>query len=91
MEQPRIFVDFHNADAVGRVRLNCVGTVEDLARQGIVLRNGQKLTLYGEELEADGQVEYSAEDQMWTAVIDWDAIRENPVALSGAVGAAGRS
>ena len=27
MNKPRVFADFHNADAKGRVRLNCAGTV----------------------------------------------------------------
>ncbi len=76
MNQPRVYADFHNADAQGRLRLNCVGTVEDLACQQIVLRDGLLLTLYSEELEVDGRVQYSTEENLWVAVIDWDAIRE---------------
>ena len=76
MSNPRIYADFHNADVQGRLRLNCVGTVEDLACQQIVLRDGLLLTLYSEELEVDGQVQYSTEENLWVAVIDWDAIRE---------------
>jgi hypothetical protein len=75
MDQPRVFADFHNADAQGRLRLNCVGTVEDLARQRITLRDGQRLILYSEDLEADGQVHYSADENLWVAVIDWNALR----------------
>jgi hypothetical protein len=44
MDKPRVFADFHNADAQGRLRLNCTGTIEDLARQKIWLRDGQELT-----------------------------------------------
>ena len=55
----RVFADFHNADTVGRIRLNCIGTIEDLASKGISLQSGQELTLYSEELEVDGIVEYS--------------------------------
>ena len=33
----RIFADFNNADENGRLRLNCTGTIEDLARQKIEL------------------------------------------------------
>ena len=76
MNKPRIFADFHNADAQGRVRLNCVGTVEDLACQKIVLKEGQSLILYSEDLEVEGVVRYSPEENLWVAVIDWDAIRE---------------
>jgi hypothetical protein len=76
MSKPRIFADFHNADPQGRLRLNCVGTVEDLAHQKISLREGQSLVLYSEDLEVDGAVQYSEEENLWVAVIDWDAIRE---------------
>jgi len=76
MNKPRICADFHNADTQGRLRLNCVGTIEDLARQQISLREGQPLVLYSEDLEVDGLVQYSEEENLWIAVIDWDAIRE---------------
>ena len=76
MNKPRVFADFHNADLKGRLRLNCVGTVEDLTCQKISLRNGQSLILYSEELEVDGIVQYSKEENLWVAVIDWAAIRE---------------
>ncbi len=78
----RIFADFHNADTQGRLRLNCIGTIEDLTRQQISLQNGQLLTLYSEELEVDGVVQYSAAENVWVAAIDWDAIREQPPYLS---------
>ena len=74
-DNPRIFADFHNADAQGRLRLNCIGTVEDLARQQITLQERQSLTLYSEDLEVEAQVEYSTEENVWVALIDWIAIR----------------
>ncbi len=43
VESPRIFADFHNADVQGRLRLNCIGTIEDLAAQKIELQTGQHL------------------------------------------------
>jgi hypothetical protein len=76
MSLSRIFVDFHNADEHGRLRLNCSGTIEDLARQQIELENGQQLMLYGEDLEIDGIVQFSEEEKIWVAVIDWDQIRQ---------------
>ena len=76
MNTLRVFADFHNAGAKGRVRLNCVGTVSDLERQGIALRDGQSLTIYSEELEVDGVVHYSEEEKLWTAVIDGNPIQE---------------
>src|SRR5712691_2590154 len=76
MNHPKVFADFHNADAHGRLRLNCIGTVEDLAQQQIVLRDGLPLTFYSEELEVDGVVHYSTDENVWVAVIDWRAIRD---------------
>ena len=76
MNKLRIFADFHNADVQGRVRLSCVGTTADLKRHGTVLRDGQPLIIYSEELEVEGIVHYSEEEKLWTAIIDWNAIRE---------------
>ena len=76
MNHSKVFADFHNADAKGRLHLNCIGTVEDLAQQQIVLRDGLSLTLYSEELEVEGVVQYSTDENVWVAVIDWNAIRD---------------
>lgn len=75
MNRPRVFADFNNADAQGRLRLNCIGTLEDLARQQVTLQDHQLLTLYSEDLEADAEVKYSSEEHVWVALIDWTAIR----------------
>jgi hypothetical protein len=72
----RVFVDFHNADEQGRLRLNCIGTIEDLARQQAELENGQQLTLYSEDLEVDGVVQFSEDEKVWVAMIDWNQIRQ---------------
>ena len=45
MSTVRIYADFHNADPEGRLRLNCVGTIEDLSRYQVELRDGEKLVL----------------------------------------------
>jgi hypothetical protein len=83
MLKPKIYADFHNADARGRLRLNCVGTTEDLAQQGLELADGLHLTLYSDDLGEDGKpddllaegiVTYSNEDNCWVAAIDWEAI-----------------
>lgn len=83
MDIPRVFADFHNADSQGRLRLNCTGTIEDLARQKIWLKDNLNLILYSEDLEADGIVQYSHEENFWVAVINWDAIREQEDILEG--------
>ena len=76
MNKPKVFADFHNADPQGRLRLNCMGTKEDLAAQNLSLREGQALVLYSEELEVDGMVQYSEKENLWVAVISWEAIRK---------------
>jgi hypothetical protein len=75
MPNPLVYADLQNADIKGRLRLNCVGTMQDLARQGILLRDGLKLTVYNEESKVDAKVMYSEEEHLWVAVIDWKAIR----------------
>jgi len=80
--KPKVYADFHNADSSGRLRLNCVGTLEDLARQGITLRDGMPLTLYSDDLDAKGQLDELrvdgvvsfSEEGCWVAAIDWAAI-----------------
>jgi hypothetical protein len=84
MIAPRIYADFNNADSKGRLRLNCAGTLEDLARQQIQLRPGLVVTLYADDADNRGQaddllvpgtVEYSSDENCWVAVIDWSEIR----------------
>lgn len=84
MDRPRVYADFHNADSQGRLRLNCVGTLEDLARQKVELREGLHLTLYADdlddqgqldELRAEGVVSFAPEEHCWVVTIDWSAIR----------------
>lgn len=83
MAKPKIYADFHNADPQGRIRLSCVGTIEDLAQQQVELREGLALTLYSDDLDdkgrldellVDGVVAFSEEEHCWVAAIDWNAI-----------------
>jgi hypothetical protein len=86
MCKPRVYADFHNADAKGRLRLTCVGTIEDLARQGITLHEGLRLSLYSDDLDVNGQldellaegvVSFSEDEHCWVATIDWSAIHHS--------------
>lgn len=70
-----LYADFNNADADGRVRLNAAGTLRDLARLGVRLRDGLPLTIHDEELAADGEAVYSPGEGVWAARIDWSRIR----------------
>jgi hypothetical protein len=86
MAKPHIYADFHNADSQGRLRLNSVGTIEDLARQQIELREGLRLTFYSDDLDVegaldkllvDGVVSFSEQEDCWVATIDWSEIRHS--------------
>ena len=72
----RIYADFNNADAQGRLRLNTNGTIADLNRFGISLFHGLSLELSDGELLACGNVEYSESESIWVAVIDWKNVVE---------------
>jgi len=74
MVKPRVFADFHNADQFGRLRLNCAGTLRDLADQGVRLHEGLTLLLYSEDLLVEGCVHHSADEGLWVVVLDWEAI-----------------
>ena len=82
MNAPRVYADLHSADVNGYLRLNCIGTVQDLSRQRIALKEGLQLTLYSEDLEVAGRVQFSNDENIWVAVIDWNAIRETRVSES---------
>ena len=73
---PIIFADFNNADRKGRIRLNTVGTINDLSRLGVVLQDSTEMLLCRYELEAEGRANYSEEEGLWVASIDWKKVRE---------------
>ena len=84
MATPRVYADFQNVDDRNRVRLTCAGTLHDLARHGIALREGLVFTFYSDdaaedgrpdELHADGTVRFDEEQDIWVATIDWAAVR----------------
>ncbi len=84
MITPRIYADFQNLDDHNRLKLTCAGTLQDLDRQGIQLKERQKLTFYTDdsddqgqpdELRIDGVVHFDAEAKCWVAEVDWSALR----------------
>lgn len=100
MVQPKIHADFQNADRQGRLRLNTVGTLEDLAEQKVELRDGLRLTLCAEdsddqgrpdELLVEGVAAFSAEEHCWVAAIDWTAIRHASAARDAQVNGVNQS
>lgn len=84
MTGSRVYADFQNADASGRIRLNTVGTARDLAEQGLELSEGLVLLLYSDDVDdrgnqddlvVEGAATYSNEEHCWVVRIDWSAIR----------------
>ena len=80
MSASRIYADFHNLDDSNRLRLTCVGTREDLARHGIELQEGLRLTFYMDDANESGEPDdllveavtrYDQEKQCWVAAVDW--------------------
>lgn len=72
----RIFVDFNNADAEGRVRLNINGALADIEIQHIELRNGLQLVLDdNESFKIIGIVEFSETENIWVAKINWNDLK----------------
>lgn len=74
MPVPRIYADFQNADPLGRVRLNCAGTIRDLADQGVQLLEDIQIEIYSEDLATPAEVQYSREEGVWVALIDWSRL-----------------
>jgi hypothetical protein len=72
----KIFADFNNTDRKHRVRLTTVGTLEDLERMNIKLEPGLELILDdNDELVTHGIVEFSEEENIWVAKINWDEFK----------------
>jgi len=85
MSHPVVYADFQNLDDSNRLRLTCAGTVDDLARQGLQLREGLRLTYYTEaaddrglpdELRVEGVVRHDAEQRCGVAEVDWTKLRD---------------
>lgn len=73
--QPKIFADFNNTDKRRYLRLNTRGALDDIEKQNIKLEEGLEVLLYDhDELEVLGIVEFSLEEDIWVAKIDWRLI-----------------
>ena len=80
---PRIYGDFHDLDDENRIRLNKLGTIQDLARLGIQLVDGMAATFYmddaddagnSDDIMVDGTAHYSSRDKCWVAAVDWEKV-----------------
>jgi hypothetical protein len=72
---PSIYVDFHNTTRSGKVRLNTIGTIRDLNREGTILQNGLTIRLYSEDFEVTGTVEFEDSEHVWVAAFNWDNLK----------------
>ena len=72
---PIIFVDLNNTDIHKRVRLNTVGALHDIETKGIILVDGLELLLDdGEEFIVKGKSEFSKDENIWVAIINWNLL-----------------
>ena len=65
MENVTIFADFNNRDRDGCIRLNTVGTVADLARFSIQLKDGLQLSVSDGDLIARIAVRAPGHEGVW--------------------------
>lgn len=61
-----IYADFNNRDSSGHLRLNCDGTIRDLAERSILLAHGLALTVSDGDLLADIIVHAPGNEGVWT-------------------------
>lgn len=60
-----IYVDFHNTNAKGEVRLNTRGTLDSLNRLGVRLHVGAEIDVGDDELVSRGVVAFDDDESMW--------------------------
>jgi hypothetical protein len=73
---PKLFADFNNADAQGRVRLTTQGSLADISDNNIKMEEGIELQLDDNEgLSTIGTAHFSNEEKIWVAVIDWNCFK----------------
>lgn len=70
---PTLYADVNNADKSGRVRLNTMGTQQDLLRLQLTMTEGLQIRLSDDELSTIGHVQYDSVEG-WVAVIDWSRL-----------------
>ena len=71
-----VYVDFNNMDRAGRIRLNTVGTFEDIQKLSLRLVEGMTLVVSDSEIRAKGKVEFSAEEKIWVLNVDEDTVEK---------------
>jgi hypothetical protein len=79
----RVWADF-NASTDKGLRLNCNGTIDDLLRQKIELKEGMRLFLWDENtddndkpdnLVVEALAHFDVRKNIWVGVFEWDDIK----------------
>ena len=71
-----IYVDFSNADADGFVRLNCSGTLRDVAASGLSFFEGMEILVHDGEIQTTGTVRKANYEGAWLLEVNWREILE---------------
>ena len=69
-----VHIDLNNSDADGFIRLNTVGCIADLSRQGIALADGLALRVTDGEISFTGTVRLPAAEGVWRLLVDWNEV-----------------
>ena len=84
MKLPEIYADFNKLDDQNRIRLTTLGSIEDIARQALQLRDGLPLIVTmddadddgnSDDLMADAIVRYNEKEKCWVAQIEWSSVK----------------
>ncbi len=65
-----VYGDFNHRDVRGRVRLDTVGSEEDLRKVRVALTPGLRVTVYDDSYQAEGIMEFV--EGTWRARILWE-------------------
>ncbi len=73
----KIFVDFNNADKDGRIRLNTKGTLDDIEKKEIKLKENLEILLDDDDgLTVNGIVQFSEIEKIWVVRVNWDMLKK---------------
>jgi len=69
----KLYADFNSYDEQGRVRLNTIGSLEDIKQQENLLEGGMRVLLYmKDEFEVYGTLVL---EEIWLGIPDFSTIR----------------
>jgi hypothetical protein len=71
----RLYADFNNRDAKDRVRLNTVGSEEDIAKFLTSLVDGIELILYDDELDVEARLMREDTSGIWLGLPNWSTVK----------------